>query len=269
MSGFYLMHRGWMDNPALGGAREPFCRRAAWAWLIENAVYQDTRTGIGKKSVTLTRGQLTYSLRFLAGAWGWDDPKVRRFLARLVEEGMIVCVTDAGQTLITICNYDEYQRVERVTDAPTDADATQERRSGDAKKNEGNQGNEDNTLEAPASRGGARPDAPGAVVTVLPKTNPRDGQGSRLPEGWELPDDWRLWAESQGLDPPRVDREADKFRDYWRGKAGKDGRKSDWSGTWRNWIRRVVDDTKGSHHVQAPRQIDPSARRQAILAGMS
>ena len=152
MSGFYLMHRGWMDNPALGGAREPFCRRAAWAWLIENAVYQEARVGIGRKTVTLRRGQLSYSLRFLAGAWGWDDPKVRRFIARLVEEKMIDCVTDAGQCVITVCNYEEYQNVASVTDAPTDADATQTRRSGDANKKEGKEIKE-LTKEADASLG--------------------------------------------------------------------------------------------------------------------
>ena len=33
VSGFYLMHRDWMDHPALGGAREPHNRRSAWCWI--------------------------------------------------------------------------------------------------------------------------------------------------------------------------------------------------------------------------------------------
>lgn len=127
-AGFYLMHRGWLDHPALGGQREPFCRRAAWAWLIEHAVFQEIAIGIGRRTVVLQRGQLSYSLRFLANAWGWDDPKVRRFIARLADATMIDCVTDAGQTIISICNYDEYQHASSVADAPSDAGATQQRR---------------------------------------------------------------------------------------------------------------------------------------------
>ncbi|MCK7579851.1 MAG: hypothetical protein MZV65_31940 [Chromatiales bacterium] len=52
-----------------------------------------------------------------------------------------------------------------------------------------------------------------------------------------LPDDWRQWAITE-----RPDLDADKtwdlFADYWRAKPGKDGRKSDWLATWRNWVRR-------------------------------
>lgn len=62
--------------------------------------------------------------------------------------------------------------------------------------------------------------------------------GSRLHKDWSLPDDWRAWAQAER---PEVDveDEAEKFRDYWRGKAGKDARKADWQATWRNWIRNA------------------------------
>lgn len=61
-------------------------------------------------------------------------------------------------------------------------------------------------------------------------------RGSRLPTDWELPDAWREWAEGERPDLP-VDLVADSFRDFWVSKPGKDGRKSDWHATWRNWIR--------------------------------
>ena len=70
-------------------------------------------------------------------------------------------------------------------------------------------------------------------------------RGSRLPRNWSLPDPWRTWAvaERPELD---VDKEAEKFRDFWWAKSGKDGTKIDWEATWRNWIRnaRAPD---GSH----------------------
>jgi len=42
---------------------------------------------------------------------------------------------------------------------------------------------------------------------------------------------------------PHVDgkSETEKFRDYWRAKPGKDGRKLDWPATWRNWMRTAED----------------------------
>ena len=33
--------------------------------------------------------------------------------------------------------------------------------------------------------------------------------------------------------------EADKFRDHWHGKAGRDATKADWQATWRNWCRNA------------------------------
>ena len=72
--GFYLMHRGWMDNPSSRAGHDPFCRRAAWVWLIEEAAWADRRVSLGGKTVTLHRGQLTHSVRFMAQAWNWKSP---------------------------------------------------------------------------------------------------------------------------------------------------------------------------------------------------
>jgi hypothetical protein len=171
MSGYYLMHRGWLDHPVFGGGREPYCRRAAWAWLIDHAAYDEVKVGVTNKVVTLRRGQLSYSLRYLANAWGWDDPKVRRFLTRLVGEMMIDTATDAGQTIITIKNYEQYQSfksVEKVqemlTDAPTDAATTQERRSNDANKKTVNTGKKEDVAKATSSApGGADKPATSAI----------------------------------------------------------------------------------------------------------
>lgn len=90
--------------------------------------------------------------------------------------------------------------------------------------------------------------------SALPKENPPDdllaipktlkNRGARLAENWVLPDDWRAWA---GAERPDVDvgLEAQKFRDYWIGKAGADARKLDWLATWRNWIRNVKGTKNG------------------------
>ena len=52
-SGYYRMHRGWMDDDAFAGVK--LCEVAAWVWLIEHANFRD-----GKK---LNRSQLSASVR--------------------------------------------------------------------------------------------------------------------------------------------------------------------------------------------------------------
>lgn len=85
---------------------------------------------------------------------------------------------------------------------------------------------------------GASPAAPQAAKRS------KSDLGSRLPADWALPADWRAWAKAErpDIDP---DREAESFADYWHGVAGAKGRKADWQGTWRNWIRRA-DAPRGS-----------------------
>lgn len=127
MSGFYLMHRGWMDNPVFGGSRrEPYCRRAAWIWLIEHALYEDTTMMVAGKLVELKRGQLSYSYRYLAAAWGWSVAKVFRYCSAVVSAKMITCSGDTGQAVITICNYDQYQVL--ISSGETDGGVTVKRR---------------------------------------------------------------------------------------------------------------------------------------------
>lgn len=69
---------------------------------------------------------------------------------------------------------------------------------------------------------------------------PNAARGTRLPNGWEPPTDVVAQMRS---DHPGIDLRAEhaKFADYWRAKAGKDGRKADWTATWRNWIRRAAE----------------------------
>jgi uncharacterized protein YdaU (DUF1376 family) len=68
------------------------------------------------------------------------------------------------------------------------------------------------------------------------------GRGSRLAPDWQPSPDDRKAALAEGMPEVQVDREANKFRDYWTGRAGANGVKLDWSATWRNWVRRACED---------------------------
>lgn len=65
-------------------------------------------------------------------------------------------------------------------------------------------------------------------------------RGSSKSKATRIPDDWqpdRQAARDLGIPEAKIDWIAGRFRDFWRGKAGKDGVKLDWLATWRNWCR--------------------------------
>lgn len=66
-------------------------------------------------------------------------------------------------------------------------------------------------------------------------------RGSRLPEDWELPDDWRQWAlvNCPATSPDLVEREAMIFANYWQSQPGQKACKLDWSKTWKNWCLKA------------------------------
>lgn len=92
-----------------------------------------------------------------------------------------------------------------------------------------------------------------------------DPKGSRLPAEWTLPADWRSYASEKGCADP--DREAEKFRDHWHAKAGKDARKADWFAAWRTWIGKAAEFAP-TRRAQASTSAEPQANaRQTELAG--
>lgn len=75
-----------------------------------------------------------------------------------------------------------------------------------------------------------------------PVREPERARATRLPDDWQLPRAWGLWAQTEGgLSEATVRREADKFRDHWHAAGGQNARKRDWQATWRNWVRRVPE----------------------------
>ncbi|WP_202905619.1 hypothetical protein [Cypionkella psychrotolerans] len=76
---------------------QPFTEREAFVWLIMEASYKAREKRVGNVTVSLVRGQLVASIRFMADAWGWQKSTVDRFLKRLENRDMIG--TDCGTGL--------------------------------------------------------------------------------------------------------------------------------------------------------------------------
>lgn len=74
----------------------------------------------------------------------------------------------------------------------------------------------------------------------------KNSRGSRLSPEWQLPQAWGEWARGEGLSDSVIRNEASKFKDHWLSSPGAKGRKCDWQATWRNWCRRVIEDSRRS-----------------------
>ncbi|NEU13569.1 hypothetical protein G3T14_15725 [Methylobacterium sp. BTF04] len=114
--GVFAVDRGIFTNA--GFANEPFTEREAFLWLVAEAAWKERRVRSGATTVTLGRGQICHSVRFMADAWQWSKSRVDRFLVRLESRGSIARENGTLQTVLTLCNFEEFQRsggVERDT----------------------------------------------------------------------------------------------------------------------------------------------------------
>lgn len=66
-------------------------------------------------------------------------------------------------------------------------------------------------------------------------------RAERLPSDWVPSPEDLEFAQSKALSLPDAKIEADKFRNYWTAKSGKDAAKLDWPATWRNWILNAIE----------------------------
>jgi len=92
-------------------------------------------------------------------------------------------------------------------------------------------------VEDPSPSASTSP-TPSPAIATNSKSQESGSRGSRLPDGWNPPEDVVAQMRSEH---PLVDLRAEhaKFVDYWCAQPGSKGRKSDWPATWRNWIRRA------------------------------
>lgn len=112
--GFLRLSRKFFSNEMWKVSRK-FSECEAWLDLIQSARFEATDKAyselIGGREISYTRGQYPASVSFLMKRWQWSEKKVRYFLAKLKKRGMITTCNKQGMTVITLCNYDEYNPV--------------------------------------------------------------------------------------------------------------------------------------------------------------
>ena len=82
----------------------------------------------------------------------------------------------------------------------------------------------------------------------------RAARGTRLPTDCELTQEWFDFCKQQRPDL-KPDEVFAAFRDYWIAQPGQKGVKTDWTATWRNWIRNTRVSTN-SQPAKQDRKLD-------------
>jgi hypothetical protein len=235
--GVFAVDRGVWDHH-LFASHDPLTRREAWLWLISEASWKPRVKRIGAAVIELARGQLAHSIRFVAEAWRWPKSNVARFLAALKTEAMIGTETVHGLTVVTICNYDEYQRVslpDRDTNRDTERDKFGTAAGQQRDKLEDNKNIED--IEGTSLRS----------VAVLAAAKPK-----RAKARGQMPDDWHLdqqdfdHANERGFLPAKIQEMSAAFANHHRAKGTL---MADWHAAWRKWCGNEIKfNGKGQNH---------------------
>lgn len=107
------------------------------------------------------------------------------------------------------------------------------------------------------------PSIPSLPTEIEPaKNGGSPKKGTRLSKDWFPPTELVEWAKKERPDLS-IDKENERFQDYWQGVPGSKGVKLDWEATWRNWIRG----TKNQYPQVVPRARGSNIPGNQILAG--
>lgn len=132
-------HRFWREERV-------YSKFEAWIDLLQFARFENEKRDFGSKVITIKRGQCLASVRFLSKRWEWSRTKVETFLKLLEDDKMIVKrqQKDIGQTVITICNYEEYNRIKNEIKPPEAPPQSHPSASAETNNNKDNKVNKDN-----------------------------------------------------------------------------------------------------------------------------
>lgn len=98
-----------------------FSQAEAWIDLVRTARFEiepETRILSSGRYITIKRGEIHASIRFLAERWSWGTDKVKRFLDAAISEQAIERRTEQGESIITLLNYGIYNPTDDESQTP-------------------------------------------------------------------------------------------------------------------------------------------------------
>lgn len=109
--GYIVLSRTFFDNVIWQAARA-FSEGEALLDLIQSARFESSpiTSCIGVYQITWSRGQYPASVRFLAKKWGRSEQWVKTCLGKFKRLGIIDTNNDQGMNVISLKNYDKYNK---------------------------------------------------------------------------------------------------------------------------------------------------------------
>lgn len=103
----------WQEDRALS-------RAEAWLDLYQSATYVPRQHCVEGRCLSLARGELVASVRYLSHRWKWSRGKVERYLKQLKRAPMrkLETRTETGITVISLLNYDTYDPPSHSNETP-------------------------------------------------------------------------------------------------------------------------------------------------------
>lgn len=115
--GYIKLFRSITANPLW--LDDKFTPGQAWVDLLLLANFKTGHIRVRGNRIEVMRGQVGWSMERLAKRWQWSRTRVSRFLNELETSGQIVQQKNFVTTVLTITNYERYQRMIQQTEQQT------------------------------------------------------------------------------------------------------------------------------------------------------
>lgn len=150
--GYIILHRQLQDH-WMWQTSEPMTIREAWITILFKVNHCDNKVFVKGALYECKRGQSVMSIDSWCKLFNWQRGRVRSFFRSLQNDGMILINGSKYTTMLTVCNYDRYQRFEptenqlTTNSSPTDNQLTTNSTPSDNQlRNTNNTLNNENTL---------------------------------------------------------------------------------------------------------------------------
>lgn len=146
--GWVSIHREIQDH-WLWNDNRVFSKLEAWLDILLSVNYSDKKVVIKNDVFIVKRGQSINSQITWSERWNWNRSKVRRFLDLLENDNMIEIKTNNITTILTVCNYSDYQDLRTSDEHQTNIKRTSDEHQTNTNNNNNNinKENKDSAIE--------------------------------------------------------------------------------------------------------------------------
>ncbi|MDR0659821.1 MAG: hypothetical protein LBG19_03250 [Prevotellaceae bacterium] len=115
-NGFLRLSRSFFDCPFWEQERS-YSMAEAWLDLLQMARYDEkpaVKILASNKDLTINRGEIHASIRFLSSRWGWGLERTQKFIDMCKKSGAIERRTEHHESILKLCNYDKYNPLSNI-----------------------------------------------------------------------------------------------------------------------------------------------------------